>query len=79
MSLTYGAGRDAQNNPFVITAGGETLQGEVTSTPNDLAFRHFDAGWIRLKAGRQTVQISGPEKGRGPNISLECIELRPPR
>ncbi len=77
VSITYGASSGSAKNPYVITAGDSTLQGTVESTSNALVFRPFKVGTIELNTGRQTLAIGGPEKARGPNISLESIVLTP--
>ena len=77
VTITYGAGSGSAKNPYVITAGDSKLEGTVESTSNALVFRPFKIGTIDLKSGRQTLAIGGPEKGRGPNISLESIVLTP--
>jgi alpha-L-fucosidase len=75
--LSYGANASAEKNPFVISSGSGRLTGFAKRTPNELVFRATTLGKIKLKAGRQSFQIGGPQKGRGPGITLESIVLRP--
>jgi alpha-L-fucosidase len=77
VALSYGANADAEKNQFVISAGAAQLTGFPKRTPNALVFRTLVVGKLKLKAGRQSFRIGGPEKGSGPGISLEGIGLRP--
>ncbi len=77
VALSYGATPNAEKNAFVVSAGAARLRGFPKRTGNDLVFRTITAGKMKLKAGRQTLNIGGVEKGAGPGITLESIVLKP--
>ncbi len=78
VSISYGANAQAEKNPIVFSSGASPkLTGFVRRTSNELVFRTVSLGKMRLKAGRQSFQIGGVEKGSGPGITLERVVLRP--
>ncbi len=75
--VRYASGRGTEGVPFTVTAGAGRVGGKVVNTGNDLLFKEFQLGNLRLSKGQQTLRVeSGAREGQE-LMRLEEVRLVP--